>query len=289
MPLRIVLHRVRIPMPMKDDPRLLLGASDRQGLLDAALEFSEVCRDVIAHTVSGGIDINAKPDESLVTSADLAAERAFRERLEHRFPQMGVMGEEFGHTRSDSPYQWVIDPIDGTADFARGLPIWGSIIGLFYHGRPLIGVIDHPDLGLRLHAGFGLGAFSNGKKVSLDDYDSSSADAAARLGIPSRSNFIKRSEDGKAFDRLTAAYPDFRVFRSCLSHAYATTGQLDAALEWDVNLWDLAATQILIEEAGGRYISLRERDHSGTGMLYCAVFGRRSLVERIAGLMSAQI
>ena len=273
---------------MSDDPRALLEASDLQSLQDAALSFSDTCREVIKAAASRGVDVHVKPDQSLVTNADVAAERAFRERVEQDFPGMGVLGEEFGHTRADSAWQWVIDPVDGTADFAHGLPIWGSIIGLFFHGEPVAGVIDHPDLDMRVHAAFGLGAYRNGERLSLSDFDPALDHGKARIGIPSRSNFVKRSADGAVFDALASAYPDFRVFRSCLTHTYAATGQLDAALEWDVNLWDLAATQIVIEEAGGRYLRLRERMHPGTGMLYCAVFGRPALADRISALLAAQ-
>ncbi|MDX1513614.1 MAG: inositol monophosphatase family protein [Gammaproteobacteria bacterium] len=274
---------------MTVDPRASLNAKELQRLLDAALSLSDLCREVIADAVSEGVDVNAKIDRSLVTNADLAAERAFRERLGQRFPDMGVQGEEFGGTNPDSPWQWVIDPVDGTSDFARGIPIWGSIIGLFFHGEPVVGVIDHPPLGLRLHAAFGQGAYRGSERLSLSDYDSGRNDSDACVGLPSRSNFIRRNDDGAAFDALAAHFPDFRVFRSCLTHAYAATGQLDVALEWDVNLWDVAATRIIVEEAGGRYILLRKRAHSEAGMLYCAVFGRPALADRIAAMLSAHI
>ncbi len=274
---------------MTDDPRALLEPSKLQALLDAALSYSDLCREVIGETMAGGIDVNTKPDQSLVTNADLAAERAFRVRLDETHPDMGVLGEEFGHTRPESDWQWVIDPVDGTSDFAHGLPIWGSIIGLFCRGQPVVGVIDHPALELRLHAAFGIGAYRNGERVSLEDFEPGRDLSTARIGMPSRCNFMNRSADGAAFDALAIAQPDFRVFRSCLTHAYAATGQLDAALEWDVNLWDIAATQIIIEEAGGRYACVRERAHPGTGMLYCAVFGRPAPVERITALLAKQV
>lgn len=271
---------------MSSDPRALLEASEVRELQQAALSLSDTCREVIRTTVRAGVEVTVKPDRSLVTNADLAAERAFRERLERQFPDMGVLGEEFGHVRPDSAWQWVIDPVDGTSDFAHGLPIWGSIIGLFYHHWPVVGVIDHPDLDFRIYAAFRLGAHRNGERLSLDDFQSGRDPGDTRIGIPSRSNFVKHGADGTAFDELAGAYPDFRVFRSCLTHAYAATGQLDAAVEWDVKLWDLAATQIVIEEAGGRYEPLRARGQPGPGMLYCAVFGRPAVVEGISTLLA---
>lgn len=240
-------------------------------------------------TVKHGVEIDAKPDLSLVTNADLAAERAFRQRVEQDFPDMGVMGEEFGASRPDAAYQWVIDPVDGTADFARGLPTWGSIIGVFFEGEPIVGVIDHPDLGLRVHAAQGLGAYCNNERITLEDTALSRSALTGRIGLPSRSSFTRCSKDGHVFDALARAHPDFRALRTCLAHTYAATGQLDAAVEWDANLWDLAATRIIVEEAGGRYVCVREREILGTGTLYSAVFGRPALVDRIAAMLAAHI
>jgi fructose-1,6-bisphosphatase/inositol monophosphatase family enzyme len=258
-------------------------------LLDAALQYADLCREAISQTRREGVEIDAKPDLSIVTNADLAAERAFRERVEKDFPEMGIIGEEFGATRPQAAYQWVIDPVDGTADFALGLPTWGSIIGLFFEGAPVLGVIDHPDLGMRVHAAHGFGAHCNNERIALQESTLSRSALSGRVGMPSRSSFTRCHEDGHIFDILARTHPDFRVSRTCLTHAYAATGQLDAAVEWDANLWDLAATSIIIEEAGGRYVCIRERQQVGTGTLYCAVFGRPALVDRIASMLAAHI
>lgn len=271
------------------DPRRVLDAAELQAFLDAALRYADRCRDVISKTRKRGVEIDAKPDLSLVTSADLAAERAFREAVEVEFPEMGVVGEEFGASKPQAPYKWIIDPVDGTADFARGLPTWGSIIGLFFEGSPIVGVIDHPDLGFRLHAAHGLGAYANGERVELEKGEPNKDALSGRVGLPSRSSFTRCSKDGHIFDALARAHPDFRVLRTCLTHAYAATGQLDAALEWDANVWDLAATRIIVEEAGGSYRCVRERAHETSGVLYCSVFGRTALVDRIATMLAAQI
>ncbi len=271
------------------DPRRRLHAAELRTFLDAALRYADRCRDVISKTRHKGVEVDAKPDLSLVTSADLAAERAFREAVEAEFPEMGVVGEEFGASKPKAPYKWIIDPVDGTADFARGLPTWGSIIGLFFEDSPIVGVIDHPDLGFRLHAAHGLGAYCNGERVDLEKTGSNENALSGRIGLPSRSSFTRCSKDGHVFDALARAHPDFRVLRTCLTHAYAATGQLDAALEWDANVWDLAATRVIVEEAGGSYRCVRERAHETAGVLYCAVFGRTALVDRMAAMLAAHI
>ncbi len=271
------------------DSRGQIDESQRKKLLDAALGYADSIREVIARTIKHGVDVDAKPDRSLVTNADLAAERAFRDQVERDFPDMGVIGEEFKSSRPDARYQWIIDPVDGTADFARGVPTWGSIIGLHLDGQPLVGVIDHPDLGLRVHAAYGLGAFRNGKRIQLKETLESRGALSGRIGLPSRSSFIRCSEDGEIFDILARAHPDFRALRTCLAHTYAATGQLDAAVEWDAHIWDLAATRIVVEEAGGAYICVRELERQGSNAIYSAVFGRPALVERIANLLVAHL
>ncbi len=271
------------------DPRARVDETRRRQLVDSALRYADRVRDAISRVVKQGVDADAKPDLSIVTNADLAAERAFRQSVEQDFPDMGVIGEEYGVSRPEAAYQWIIDPVDGTADFARRLPTWGSIIGVFFEGEPIVGVIDHPDLGLRVHAAHGLGAYCNNERMILEETPSSGSALTGRVGVPSRSSFTRCSKDGHVFDALVRAHPDFRTLRTCLTHTYAATGQLDAALEWDANIWDLAATRILIEEAGGRYLCVREREQQGAGMLYSAVFGRPALVDRIAAMLGAHI
>jgi histidinol-phosphatase len=272
-----------------EDPRRRVDAAQLQTFLNAALRYADRCREAISKARFKGVKIDSKPDLSIVTSADFAAERAFREIVEKDFPEMGIIGEEFGASRPQAAFQWVIDPVDGTADFARGLPTWGSIIGLFFEGAPIAGVIDHPDLGLRVHAAYGLGAYRNHERICLDEFESGQGALSGRVGLPSRSNFTRCGKDGHVFDVLARTHPDFRVLRTCLTHSYAATGQLDAALEWDVSLWDLAATRIIVEEAGGRYVCVRAREQVGAGKLYCAVFGRPTLVDRIALMLAAHI
>lgn len=271
------------------DPRSQVDASRRRALLAAALGYADKVRGIVAQVLEHGVIVDAKPDRSLVTNADLAAERAFRDAVEADFPSMGIAGEELEPLRPAADFQWVIDPIDGTAEFARSLPTWGSIIGVFYKGSPLVGIIDHPGLDLRVQAAYGLGAFLNGRRLDPGSKAPLAEKERACIGLPARRNFNRVSNDAHVFDALVRAYPDFRVLCTCLTHTYAATGQLDASVEWDAHLWDLAATRVVIEEAGGRYACVRERVGPGGYKLYCAVFGRVDQVDRIAKMVSAHI
>ncbi len=264
------------------DPRGEIASAERAGLLALALELADGCRGAIDDAVAAGIAIDAKPDRSLVTSADRAAERAFRDLLASRDPQAGIIGEEYGRERESADLQWVVDPIDGTAEFAAGLPLWGTIIGCYLRGWPLVGVLDHPALGVRAHAAHREGAWMNGARLNLDDPGATGLDGRERLGLPSRAGFNRYHDEGEIFERLTRAHPNCRTFHTCYAHLLAASGGLDAAVEWEVRIWDLAATRLLVEEAGGRYLALRTREQQGVGTVYSAAFGRPALVEAVA-------
>ncbi len=267
------------------DPRDEVSLDTRRELLDAALELADLCAATTASIVDAGFVVSKKADGSLVTTADVEAERAFRKCVQERFPDMAVLGEELGDSNLSTDFRWIIDPIDGTAEFARNLPLYGCIIGLHYKDQPLLGVIDHQALGLRCHATYGLGAFANAERLAIDDCDPGEEGVAARIGLPSLASFLRPTDSTPVFRAIVDAYPNFRAYHTCYAHTLAAMGGLDAAMEWDTPLWDLAATQILIEEAGGRYQSVRDTEVPGQGRFHSAVFGKPAVVDRLAGVI----
>lgn len=267
------------------DLREEVSAERRRELLDAALELADLCAETTASIVDSGFDVSKKADDSLVTTADVETERAFRKCVQERFPDMGVLGEELGDSGRSTDFRWIIDPIDGTAEFARHLPVYGCIIGLHYKEQPLLGVIDHQAMGIRCHAAFGLGAFANAERLAIDDCGPGEEGAGARIGLPSLAGFLRPTDSTPVFRAIVDAYPNFRAYHTCYAHTLAAMGGLDAAMEWDTPLWDLAATQILIEEAGGRYQWLKDTQAPGQGRLYSAVFGKPAVVDRLAGII----
>ena len=271
------------------DVRDEISEASRAELLQAALELADVCRGTIATMVGSGFEVSTKADDSLVTTADVETERVFREQVRTRFPDMGVTGEELGQSDPQADFQWIIDPIDGTAEFARQVPLYGSIIALHYKARPLVGVIDHPALALRCHAAHGLGAFANGKRLSIADCTPAEAGPGVRLGLPSRASFNRPFDDGPIYHALIEAQPNFRVYHTCYSHTLTAMSALDAAMEWDTPAWDLAATRILVEEAGGRYECLQERNSPDGERIYSAVFGKPTLVDNLATLIKGHL
>jgi fructose-1,6-bisphosphatase/inositol monophosphatase family enzyme len=144
------------------------------------------------------------------------------------------------------------------------------------------GALDFPGLDLLVHAALGLGCRRNGERIHL----AQAPDARQGISLSARANFVRYLDDGAVFESVTRAFPNHRVYRSCLGHALAAVGAVDAMVDWHNKIWDLAAAQILVEEAGGRYTTVRDLDLPGTGRIYSAVFGKPALVDRLAKLVA---
>ncbi len=264
------------------DIRNEISASEVERFYSTALEFADEARAVIRATLVAGFEVRRKPDRSFVTSADLKVEERLRELIGRHFPDHGVIGEEYPPANPDAAFQWIMDPIDGTEDFVQRVPTFGSILALHYRGEPVVGVIDHPVLDMRVSAGFGLGTYHDNKRIMLADLDPAAIDGAERVMLPARANFIKHRDDGALFDVLARAHPNHRIFRSCFTHTCAVLGAADAAVDYGNGIWDFAATRVLIEEAGGKFVIVRAWDAPSFGRVYGSVFGKPVLVDRLA-------
>ncbi len=253
-----------------------------RSFLDAAHLFADDCRSIINSVRERGYSQELKLDRSIVTTADKDAESKFRENVTARFPSHGILGEEFGLHQSDAEYRWVIDPIDGTEDFVRGLPGYCTIIGLFFKGTPIVGIIDLPALNQRYYAAKGLGAFCGERQIKIQDFPSGyRASGEEFIHLPPRGAFFRYGGNAEVFDKLASDFPKHRVIFTGASHVYALTGGFDATIEWNLRIWDLAAAQILIEEAGGAYKTLR-RSKDSNGEILSVVMGKPKLVAAIA-------
>lgn len=270
------------------DIRNEIPARDIERYFSKALEFSVSARSLILSLLTSGFEVKRKPDNSFVTSADLRVEEYLRELIRRHFPDHGILGEEYPPTNPDAPFQWIMDPIDGTEDFVQRLPTFGSILALHYRGEPVVGLLDHPALDMRVSAAFGLGAYHNGRHVTLTDLDPAALDGTERVMLPARANFIKYRDDGRLFDALVRAHPNHRIYRSCFTHACAVTGQADAAVDYGNPIWDFAASRILIEEAGGKFALVREWNVPSLGRVYGSVMGKPALVDRLVDEFGAR-
>ncbi|MEU1205783.1 histidinol-phosphatase [Nocardia sp. NPDC005825] len=226
--------------------------------LELALRLADAA-DVITRERFGALDlkIDSKPDLTPVSDADLAVERMVREVLAAERPDDLVLGEEFGGDAEFTGRQWVIDPIDGTKNFVRGVPVWASLISLLEDGVPVVGVVSAPGLSRRWWAASGHGAWSTFEK---GEPKAISVSAIAELGASSLA--ISSLSGWRAIGRrakliaLTDEVWRVRGYGDFYGYALLAEGAVDIVTEPELSLWDMAALDILIREAGGTFTSL---------------------------------
>ena len=250
----------------------------------AAIELSDAARAIVTAALERGFKVETKLDRSLVTDADQGIERRLRELIGRWFPEHGVLGEEYPPTRPESAFQWILDPIDGTEEFVHGIPTFGTMLALHHRGTPLVGVIDHAALDLRVTAGRGLGAFRNGRRIRLPALPADPRPESVRLVLSARVNFTHHVDEGHLFEALTRAFPNHRIYRAAYAHTAVVLGAADAMVDMHNHLWDQAPSSVLIEEAGGRYAVVRDFPASDGGRILSAVFGQPAVVDRLVRL-----
>ncbi len=201
--------------------------------------------------------VSLKADGSEVTDADRAAEQAMRKMIQSRFPKHKILGEEFGGDDSRNAAQlWILDPIDGTAWFTLGVPLFGTLIAFVENQQPVVGVIHHPAIGETVYAARGSGCWfkAHGEKSSrlrVSKPVPLSEAVVSATSVISTNIFHK---DGEAPYNLQALIPRVRKFRfvsDCLQYALLCRGRLHAAIDTLMHPWDTAAILPCIEEAGG--------------------------------------
>jgi histidinol-phosphatase len=230
-----------------------------QRLADAADEIT------LARFRAQDLRVAAKPDLSPVSDADFAVEDLVRRLLADARPADAVLGEEHGAT-GEGPRQWVLDPIDGTKNFVRGVPVWATLIALLVDGHVEVGVASAPALGRRWWASRGAGAFADGQPIRVS---SVAALSDAHLSYSSLTGW----EDRGRLDGVLQLSRDCwrtRAFGDFWSHMLVAEGAVDASFEPEVSLWDLAALQVIVEEAGGRFTSLDGEARPDGGSVVCS-------------------
>lgn len=195
-----------------------------------------------------GLEVRHKADRTLVTEADLAIERMVREELAAAFPGDRVLGEEEGGSHEPEGRVWVLDPIDATANFARGVPIWGTLLGLVEDGRTVVGLASAPMLGERYAAAAGGGATMNGEPIHVSQV---AAIGEAHLTFH-EPEVLLGGDLREVIEHLIVECWRPRAFGDFWGHLLVARGAVDMAVEPWVNLWDVAALRVIVEEAGGR-------------------------------------
>ncbi len=212
-------------------------------MVELAAESGAFIRPLFGHR---GLAVETKADQSPVTSADRGAEEMMRTQIKKRFPDHGIIGEEYGSERADAEFVWVLDPIDGTKSFITGVPLWGTLIGLLHRGQPVLGCIHQPVL-QQLVVGDGVSTTLNGRPVRVRPCRQF-ADATL---LTSDTLSLAKYHDGAAAQALAGQVKLFRTWGDCYGYLLLASGQADICLDPIMNPWDIAALVPVIRGAGG--------------------------------------
>jgi histidinol-phosphatase len=197
--------------------------------------------------------VQTKADASFVTEADLATERAIRAILDAQRPDDGVFGEEYGAAGSDAR-RWIIDPIDGTSNYLKGIPVWATLIALSVDGVPVVGVVSQPSIGRRWWAAQGAGAWTRTSEGEVRSIRVSGVSTLAEASISFQS--IEQWDAAGHLPALLAlsrtVWRD-RAYGDALPYMWLAEGRLEFVAEFDVKEYDLAALVPIVTEAGGRF------------------------------------
>ena len=223
--------------------------------LTAALEAAEAASEVIRRLYRRNIEITVKADKSPVTEADVEAERAIRRLLEARFPDHGFFGEETGSRGMGADYVWLVDPIDGTKSFVREYPMFSTQIALLCEGELVLGVSSAPAYGELVWAERGKGAWLGGERLAVSDVASIAGATLSSGNLRS----LARSPAWSRYGALVGSVNRIRGYGDFLHYHLLAGGKIDAVIESDVNILDIAALVVVVEEAGGRFTDLSGR------------------------------
>jgi histidinol-phosphatase len=220
------------------------------------LKFAlELCDEIDQYTLSSfekrEFSVMTKADLSPVTEIDQETEKRIRIAIEEAFPQDGIEGEEHGIDKKASSRNWVVDPIDGTKNFLRGVPIWGTLIALCVEDQPVMGVVSAPSLHRRWWASTGEGSYLNNKQIHVSKVDDLEQ---AQASFGNMSHFEPAGFHG-GLDRLNSRIYRARGIGDFWSHMLVAEGALECGLDPVVEPYDIAPLKIIVEEAGGRFTS----------------------------------
>jgi histidinol phosphatase-like enzyme (inositol monophosphatase family) len=212
-------------------------------MVELAAESGAFIRPLFGHR---GLAVESKADHSPVTVADRGAEELMRGMIKKRYPEHGIIGEEYGSERADAEYVWMLDPIDGTKSFITGVPLWGTLIALLHHGQPILGCIHQPVLA-QLVVGDGQGTTLNGRPTRVRPC-ARLADATILTSDPQNP---AKHQNGAGYDRLTQQAKLCRTWGDCYGYLLLASGLADVMLDPIMNPWDIAALVPIIRGAGG--------------------------------------
>lgn len=218
-----------------------------QALLDAVQEVARIAGDQAMRWFRSPLSVEAKRDGSPVTIADRTAEQAARDWIMRRFPSDGILGEEFGEQRRDASRRWILDPIDGTKTFVRGVPLWGTLVAVCEGASVVAGASYFPAVGEMLAAAIGEGCWWNGARTRVSDV----ADLAAATVLTTDERFPQQPLRRERWRVLADRAAVSRSWGDCYGYLLVATGRAEVMVDPVLNPWDTAALMPAITEAGG--------------------------------------
>ena len=223
-----------------------------EDILDEAIDIAEEASEIALSYFRQPLLIETKSNNTPVTVADKKTEEHMRKLLQQSFPGFGILGEELGEESAGAQFVWTIDPIDGTRSFVRGIPLWGTLLGLLEYGKPIAGVMILPGLDEAYWAAKGLGAFCNDQQIHV------SGQHDLKASVIGAGDVYAFEETGtrKIYDKLIRETAICRGYTDCFGHSLVLRGSLDAMIDPLVSIWDIAPLAALITEAGGEYFDI---------------------------------
>jgi histidinol phosphatase-like enzyme (inositol monophosphatase family) len=243
---------------------MTLGAKQLEELFVVAQELARGAGLVTMEHFGSMVTADSKKDGTPVTVADRAAETYLRDRIEQRFPEHGILGEEFGETNPGASVRWILDPIDGTASFMRGVPLFGVLIGVEIEGEASVGVVHIPALQETVAAASGFGCFWNGSPARV----SSVTDLSRATVLSTDPAALLDGSDAGAWARLVKKAALARMWGDCYGHILVATGRADVMFDPTLFPWDAAPLVAILKEAGGLFTDHRgvPGAHGGSGI-----------------------
>jgi histidinol-phosphatase len=213
-----------------------------------ANELADLAGEIGLGFFGGSFEVRMKPDRTPVTEADVAIERAIRTAVRDRYPDDGILGEEGGLQRGGGRRRWIVDPIDGTKNFADGVQIWSNLIALAVDDDPVLGVVNLPVLGERYQAVRGGGAWLNDEAIHVSRADRVPRSLVVFAGME---DWLTGPYAARVQDLVREARRN-RGFGDAWGHCLVARGSADVMIELELATWDFAALQVILDEAGGR-------------------------------------
>ncbi len=252
-----------------------------EALLDSAIDIAERAGSVALSYFRQKILIEMKENMTPVTVADKKTEEFIRHEIGQRYSEHGILGEELENSGLDREFVWTIDPIDGTRSFIRGIPLWGTLLGLLHRGEPVLGVMVLPAIDETYSAAAGLGAYCNGVQIHASAVHKLQ-DSVVSMGDV---NCFENSNRMALMQQLQAKAELCRGYTDCFGHSMVFRGAVDAMVDPLVSIWDVAPLAVIATESGGDYFDLETGTRTIRGKSFVTCNG--ALKQQLLGLTNA--